>query len=299
MTSTAAKPCSPNSTPSTWTPRALPTTRSRASSVTALSWLKNSAASDPRKRPAATAISLATSRGWRSPSKTPSASRTSPAAGPTSTSATTTRSRRRCPKAPPARATSATRTTPSRTGSSPRTTTSCLRRPRIRSDAHRGASRTGAPWWKQHPSCIGDASVNIHFPRRQTFGAVLVPVILATMIALGSWHLSAADDSSDSKAKGFSPYVTKDGGISLPLDYREKFLHLGTYAVATKPDKPVHELHNVYTRPEDIQAYRKDGKFPDGAVLVKEITNVGSDKLTTGQSTWDKDVKIWFVMVKD
>jgi cytochrome c len=55
----------------------------------------------------------------------------------------------------------------------------------------------------------------------------------------------------------------------------------------------------VYTRPEDIQAYRKDGKFPDGAVLVKEITNVGSDKLTTGQSTWDKDVKIWFVMVKD
>jgi hypothetical protein len=141
--------------------------------------------------------------------------------------------------------------------------------------------------------------VNIHFRRRQTLGAVLVPVIVATMIALGSWHPSAADDSSDSKAKGFSPYVTKDGGISLPTDYREKFLHLGTYAVATKPDKPVHELHTVYTRPEDIQAYRKDGKFPDGAVLVKEITNVGSDKLTTGQSTWGTDVKIWFVMVKD
>jgi hypothetical protein len=141
--------------------------------------------------------------------------------------------------------------------------------------------------------------VNSHFPRRQTLGAVLVPVIVATMIALSSWHPSAADDSSDSKAKGFSPYVTKDGGISLPTDYREKFLHLGTWAVATKPDQPVHELHSVYTRPEDIQAYRKDGKFPDGAVLVKEITNVGSDKMTTGQSTWAKDVKIWFVMVKD
>jgi hypothetical protein len=49
--------------------------------------------------------------------------------------------------------------------------------------------------------------VNIHFPRRQTLGAVLVPVIVATMIALGSRHPSAADDSSDSKAKGFSPYV--------------------------------------------------------------------------------------------
>jgi Cytochrome P460 len=141
--------------------------------------------------------------------------------------------------------------------------------------------------------------VNIRFTRRQTLGAVLVPVIVATMIALGSWHPSAADDSSDSKAKGFSPYVTTEGGISLPAHYREKFLHLGTWAVATKPDKPVDEMHNVYTRPEDIQAYRQDGKFPDGAVLVKEITNVGSDKMTTGQSTWAEDVKIWFVMVKD
>src|SRR5262249_39224774 len=90
-----------------------------------------------------------------------------------------------------------------------------------------------------------------------------------------------------------------DGGISLPLDYREKFLHLGTYAVATKPDKPVDEMHNVYARPEDVQAYRRDGKFPDGAILVKDVTTVGSEKLTTGQSTWTKDIKIWFVMVKD
>jgi cytochrome c len=141
--------------------------------------------------------------------------------------------------------------------------------------------------------------MNINFPRGQKLRAVLVATIVATIIALGWWHLSAADDSPASQAEGFSPYVTKDGGISLPAHYREKFLHLGTWAVATKPGKPVDELHNVYTRPEDIQAYRKGGKFPDGAVLVKEITKVGSDKMTTGKSTWSKDVKIWFVMVKD
>ena len=141
--------------------------------------------------------------------------------------------------------------------------------------------------------------MNVNIPRRQTVGAVLVATILAAMIALGWWHSSAADDSSASKAKGFSPYVTNDGGISLPAHYREKFLHLGSWAVGTKPDKPVDELHIVYTRPEDIEAYRKDGKFPDGAVLVKEITKVGSDKLTAGQATWAKDIKIWFVMVKD
>src|SRR6516225_4398254 len=124
------------------------------------------------------------------------------------------------------------------------------------------------------------------------------PQAIAGLVAVGLSNPLPADDPSAPKADDFSPYVTKDGGISLPLDYREKFLHLGTWAVATKRDKPVKELHIVYTRPEDIQAYRKDGRFPDGAVLVKEITDVGSDKMTTGQSTWSKDVKIWFVMVK-
>ena len=58
-------------------------------------------------------------------------------------------------------------------------------------------------------------------------------------------------------------------------------------------------MHNVYLRPEDVRAYRKDGHFPDGTVLVKEITNVSSDKLTTGHSSWSTDVKLWFVMIKD
>ena len=48
--------------------------------------------------------------------------------------------------------------------------------------------------------------------------------------------------------------------------------YLGTYAVATKPDQPVDEMHVVYSRPEDVRAYRRDGKFPDGAALVKEVT---------------------------
>ena len=131
---------------------------------------------------------------------------------------------------------------------------------------------------------------------RLAAGFLAAMALVAATIALGS---SGRDDPPARAAGVFSPFVTKDGGISLPLDYREKFLHLGTYAVATKPDKPVDEMHNVYARPEDVQAYRRDGKFPDGAILVKDVTTVGSEKLTTGQSTWTKDIKIWFVMVKD
>jgi cytochrome c len=151
--------------------------------------------------------------------------------------------------------------------------------------------------------------------RRHTIAGLIVAAPLAAMIALGySPHPSPVDDPPAPLtlpsppgvgegrvrgADGFSPYVTKDGGISLPADYRTKFTHLGTWAVATKPGKPVDELHGVYARPEDVQAYRRDGKFPDGAVLVKDVTSVGSDKLTTGQATRATDIKIWFVMIKD
>ena len=139
----------------------------------------------------------------------------------------------------------------------------------------------------------------INIPRRQIIGGLLVAVLFAAMIALGLSHPSPADDSSASKASDFSPYVTKDGGISRPTDYRDTFEYLGSYAVATKPDKPLDEMHVVYARPEDVRAYRRDGKFPDGATLVKEVTRVGSEKLTTGQSHWATDIKLWFVMIKD
>jgi cytochrome c len=141
--------------------------------------------------------------------------------------------------------------------------------------------------------------MDINLSRRRTVGGLVTAAFLAALIALGWSHLSPADAPPASKADDFSPYVAKDGGISLPADYREKFLHLGIWAVAKKPDKPVVELHNVYARLTDIQAYQRDRKFPDGAVLVKEITSVGSDSLTTGQASWSTGVKVWFVMVKD
>src|SRR5262249_60104436 len=134
--------------------------------------------------------------------------------------------------------------------------------------------------------------MKIRTPYWLIIGSLAGVALLAVVVGAGSSRLMRAEDPPAPKADDFSPDVTKGGGISLPADYREKFVHLGTYAVATKPDKPVDEMHNVYARPEDVQAYRRDGKFPDGAILVKDVTTVGSEKLTTGQSTWTKDIKI-------
>jgi hypothetical protein len=137
-------------------------------------------------------------------------------------------------------------------------------------------------------------TITINDRRRFVARSLAVMALVAT-VAIGA----AATDGPPAVRGEFSPYVTKDGGITRPTDYRDSFQHLGTYAVATKPGRAVDEMHVVYSRPQDVRAYRREGKFPDGAVLVKEITGVKSDRLTTGQAHWEDGVKVWFVMIKD
>jgi hypothetical protein len=141
--------------------------------------------------------------------------------------------------------------------------------------------------------------LNTEIPRRLIATNLTAIALVAALMTLGAANPSRPDDPPAPRADDFSPYVTKDGGISRPTDYRDTFEHLGTYAVATRPNQPLDEMHIVYARPADVRAYRRDGKFPDGATLVKEVTKVGSERLTTGQSHWATDIKLWFVMIKD
>lgn len=97
----------------------------------------------------------------------------------------------------------------------------------------------------------------------------------------------------------YSPYVDATGNIALPADFETSFVHLGSIAVADKADGPVTELHGTYTRKEDLEAFKKNGKFPDGAILVKDVRAVTSEKLTTGAASYGAKIKVWFVMIKD
>jgi hypothetical protein len=58
-------------------------------------------------------------------------------------------------------------------------------------------------------------------------------------------------------------------------------------------------LHVVYASPGTIAAYRKDGHFPDGTVLVKELFNTTTKDMTTGTVSSAGTLAGWFVMVKD
>jgi hypothetical protein len=44
--------------------------------------------------------------------------------------------------------------------------------------------------------------------------------------------------------------------------------------------------------------YRKNGKFPDGAVMVKGIFGTDHAKLTTGEAYSASGIQVWFVQTK-
>ena len=128
-------------------------------------------------------------------------------------------------------------------------------------------------------------------------GMMTIPFMAGTESPLQAQEAKGQPNKGQSPS--FSPYVDAKGGISLPDDFETKFVHIGTVSVAAKPGEPVNELHGTYTRIEDLEAFRRDGHFPDGAVLVKDVRATTNEKLTTGNAAYGANVKVWFVMIKD
>ncbi|MBX9579052.1 MAG: cytochrome P460 family protein [Gemmataceae bacterium] len=141
--------------------------------------------------------------------------------------------------------------------------------------------------------------MTVSTPRRACRAGAITAAALVG--GLGHWSGSVTPSRSAVAAEPekFSAYVDDKGNITLPADYRTAFTHLGTFATASKVGGPVDQLHGVYARPEDVKAYQTDGKFPDGAVIVKDVYKTKTADLTTGTVTWATDIDIWFVMVKD
>ena len=136
---------------------------------------------------------------------------------------------------------------------------------------------------------------------RYVFASTMVVLIaMMAFLFVPDSETNATDKSKETpKTISFSLYVDESGNISLPKDYRQKWAHLGSWAVAKKRGQPVSDMHEVYTQPETIEHFNKTGEFPDGAILIKEVLETKSDTLTTGHASWPTKIKIGFVMVKD
>jgi len=104
--------------------------------------------------------------------------------------------------------------------------------------------------------------------------------------------------SAVAENESFSPYVDEQGNISFPHGFRSSMVHLGSWFV---PEGGASGFHDVYTEKESAEAYRKTGKFPDGATIVKELRASAAGDYTTGTNvSYATDgLKQWFVMIKD
>jgi hypothetical protein len=115
---------------------------------------------------------------------------------------------------------------------------------------------------------------------------------LVSLAAIGN-PTAAADDPATENA------VDASGNLRVPADYRTAYQFLGSWAVAADQGKGSKEIHVVYASPGTIAAYRKDGRFADGSVLVKEVFDATAEAMTTGSVAHVQTLKGWFVMVRD
>lgn len=94
--------------------------------------------------------------------------------------------------------------------------------------------------------------------------------------------------------------VSNEGAIRVPENFRTDYIMLGAWSVAGDVDTGGEVgLHVVYAPRSAVEGYRRNGRFPDGTVLVKELFNGKTEALTTGEATSASDVAGYFVMVKD
>jgi len=127
---------------------------------------------------------------------------------------------------------------------------------------------------------------------------LVIALFLIPVIALGAGEKQAT----------FSPYVDSKGNITVPADFRARWIHLGTWAVTSKAPipgagseqtSPGPGFHEVYTQPESMKTYKKTGKWPDGTVIIMEVRSIKWDDLPTGHVMYADENSGWFVMVKD
>lgn len=125
-------------------------------------------------------------------------------------------------------------------------------------------------------------------------------VVAIMLVCTPAW----SEDSFDAT---YDVLVDAEGNISLPENFRSEWAFLGTWSIAVTDVEQSSAasghgaagLHNVYTQPGVAEYFQKNGQFPDGAVLIKELLKAVTASMTTGTVSRGTEVEGWFVMVKD
>ena len=102
--------------------------------------------------------------------------------------------------------------------------------------------------------------------------------ITSSLLFLATMSLTGLAFAENEKSFASNVDMTT-GAINVPEDYT-LWPTLGTWTHAKVESGAVniHEYHVVYTQPTTIAYYKKKERFPDGAVLVKELLHAEQHK---------------------
>jgi hypothetical protein len=126
----------------------------------------------------------------------------------------------------------------------------------------------------------------------------IIRIVGISIVALTAVAIVAQSHKPITSGKSV-PVVDAKGNLRVPANYQTSYEYLGSWAIAADQGQGSKELHNVYASPGTIEAYRKNGRYPDGSVLVKEVLETATKPMTTGTVSHADKLKGWFVMVKD
>jgi hypothetical protein len=129
----------------------------------------------------------------------------------------------------------------------------------------------------------------------------IVTLSIAALLAVGSIAAYRGQMRMGAAAthRKAGAVVDVNGNLRVPSHYRTSYQFLGTWAIAADKGPGSKALHVVYASPGAIAAYRRTGRFPDGAVLVKEVYQTATKPMATGTVSHAKKLQGWFVMVKE
>jgi hypothetical protein len=92
---------------------------------------------------------------------------------------------------------------------------------------------------------------------------------IGAIIAIAAF--SSMQATAISSVSQMEAAVDAVGNLHVPRDYQISYQQLGSWAVAADEGRGSKELHVVYASPGAIDSYQKNKRFPDGAVLIKEV----------------------------
>jgi cytochrome P460 len=110
---------------------------------------------------------------------------------------------------------------------------------------------------------------------------------LTMVVLIGAAVAMVSSDPAATKMQQSSAVFMADGKMKLPVGYR-RWVFIGaplTPNGLNNGNASFPEYHHVYVEARNLDAYLKTGSFPEGTVLVKELTRVLNPTFPDGSRT--------------